>query len=108
MDMDIVIWVIIAVIVVLVIWAVATSNRFKTLLVKINEADSGIDVALTKRYDTLTKMMDTVRAYAKHEKETFAEIVNLRTGMNTAEKVEANQCMDEMMKRINIAMRIHG
>ena len=50
----------------IVVWLVSTSNEFRTMLVRIKEADSGIDVALTKRYDTLTKMMDVVRAYAKH------------------------------------------
>ena len=38
-----------AVLIVVIGWVIATSNRFKTLLVKITEADSGIDVALTKR-----------------------------------------------------------
>ena len=44
--MNIVIWLVVAAVVVLAIWAIATSNRFKTPLVKIDEADSGIDVAL--------------------------------------------------------------
>jgi LemA protein len=85
-------------------WVIITTNRFKILIVKVNESDSGIDVALTKRYDTLTKMVDTVRAYAKHESELFAHIVNLRTGMSTAEKIEANRCMDEIMKELNITV----
>ena len=85
-----------------VIWAIATSNRFKVLIVKINESDSGIDVALTKRYDTLTKMLDVVRAYAKHEVDAFTQIVNLRAGMNTAEKTEVSKCMDEITRGINV------
>ena len=94
----------VAVILIVIIWAIATSNRFKILLVKIGEADSGIDVALTKRYDTLTKMLDVVKGYAKHEKEMFTEIVKLRTGMSMAEKTEANNSMNELMKKINITV----
>ena len=94
---------IIAIVVIGIIgWVIRTSNRFKILKVKIDEADSGIDVALTKRHDTLTKMLDVVKAYAKHEVETFTQIVNLRKGMNIAEKTEANKCMDEIVKGINV------
>ena len=71
-------------------------------VVKIDESLSGIDVALTKRYDVLTKMMDVVKAYAKHEKETLFEVINLRKDMTIQEKNEANKAMDENMKKINI------
>lgn len=81
-------------------WVIATSNRFKTLLVKIDEADSGIDVALTKRFDTLTKLMDVVRAYARHEADTFEKLAGLRAGAGIAEKAEANRHMDELSSRI--------
>lgn len=83
-------------------WAITTSNRFKVLLVKIKEADSGIDVALTKRFDTLTKLMDVVKAYAKHETDLFAEVIKLRSGMDAAEKSEVNRKMDTMTDRINV------
>jgi LemA protein len=81
-------------------WAIRTSNRFKVLLVKINESDSGIDVALTKRYDTLTKLVDVVKAYTKHESAVLAEVINLRRGMGAAEKTEASRKMDVMTERI--------
>jgi LemA protein len=37
-----------------IFWFVSVMNRFARLSVKITESDSGVDVALTKRYDTLT------------------------------------------------------
>ena len=83
-------------------WAISTSNRFKVLLVKINEAGSGIDVALTKRYDTLTKLIDVVKAYAKHETDLFEKVIRLRSGMSLTEKAEAHQRMKEAADRINI------
>lgn len=85
-----------------VVWVISTSNRFKILLVKINEADSGIDVALTKRYDTLTKLVDVVKAYTKHETDLFERVIQLRSHMSIAEKSEANQAMDEVIGRINV------
>ena len=95
---------IIAVIIVIaiVIWAVSASNRFKVLLIKITEADSGIDVALTKRYDTITKLMDVVKSYAGHETELFEKVVKLRSGMSMSEKNEANHLMDKASQRINV------
>ena len=85
-----------------IFWYISTMNRFERLAVKITESDSGIDVALTKRYDTLTKMLDVTKAYAKHEAETLAAIVNLRAGMSIDEKAEANRQMDEVAGRINV------
>jgi len=90
--------------VVVFIWFVSTKNRFKVMLVKIGEANSGIDVALTKRYDTLTSMLDVVKGYAKHETELFQQIVKLRAGMSMAEKNEANKSMNELLEKINVVV----
>ena len=90
------------VIIAAVIWYISTMNAFARLAVKIKESDSGIDVALTKRYDTLTKMLDVTKAYAKHEAETLSRIVKLRKGMSIDEMSEANRQMDEVMGKINV------
>lgn len=82
-------------------WAVGVANRFKAMLVKIREADSGIDVALTKRYDTLTKLLDAVRAYAQHEAGLLTEIVRLRASMGMEEKAEASRRMDAAAGQLN-------
>jgi LemA protein len=83
-------------------WWITTNNKFRQLLVKIDEASSGIDVALTKRYDTLTKLIDITKAYAKHEVETFEKIVNLRKGMTVTEKNDINGQLDNMSSRISL------
>ena len=56
----------VAVALVVVVWFIMTMNAFARLLVKVTESDSGIEVALTKRYDTLTKVLDVTKAYARH------------------------------------------
>ena len=94
--------IILLLIVIVAIWYVTTLNKLNRCIVKIEEADSGIDVALTKRYDVLTKMMDTVKAYAKHEKETLFEVINLRKGMSLEEKNEENSKMTKNLERINV------
>ncbi|MFZ2538867.1 MAG: LemA family protein [Oscillospiraceae bacterium] len=91
-----------AVILISLIWWIATGNKFKQLLVKIDEASSGIDVALTKRYDTLAKLIDITKAYAKHEVETLEKIVNLRKGMTVSEKNDINAKLDNMQNKISV------
>lgn len=83
-------------------WFIMTMNAFARLAVKVNEADSGIEVALTKRYDTLTKMLDVTKAYARHESETLSQLVRLRKGMSPEEKTAANRKMDEVAGGISI------
>jgi LemA protein len=90
------------VIVGIALWYISTMNRFARLNIKIEESDSGIDVALTKRYDTLTKMLDVTKGYAKHEAETLTNIVKMRKGMSMDERSEASRQMDEMTGKINV------
>jgi LemA protein len=85
------------------VWYISTMNAFARLAVKITESDSGIDVALTKRFDTLTKTLDVCKAYAKHEAETLANLVKLRKGhLSLEEKTEVNRQMDEVSGSINV------
>ena len=94
--------IIVVVILVLIVPFIAISNKFNRLIVKIDEADSDIDVALIKRHDTLTKMLDIVKGYAKHEKETLIKIIDVRKGMSSKEKVEAIKSLDESAQKINV------
>lgn len=94
--------IILILIAVVVISIIVMSNNLNKALVKIDEADSGIDVALTKRYDVLTKMIETVKGYAKHEKEVLFDVVKIRKGMTIEEKNEANKQMDETLSKINV------
>lgn len=90
------------VVVLLIFWYVGTYNGIKVSKLKVEEALSGIDVALTKRYDVLVKMLDVVKGYQKHEKELLMEIVNLRSGMSMQERNQANQKMNEIAGQIRI------
>ena len=102
MDLTTVLIIAAVVLVIIGIWYISVSNKLNRAVVKIDESLSGIDVALTKRYDVLTKMIDVVKAYAKHEKETLFEVINLRKDMSIQERNEANKAMDENFKKINV------
>ena len=92
----------ILVLLILVIWYISVNNKLNRMLVKIDEASSGIDVALTKRYDVLTKMIAVCKGYAKHEKETITDTIKYRKGMSMEERVEANNKMNETLGKINV------
>ena len=91
-----------AVLVLLLIVWISLSNNLSRSSVKIDEAESGIDVALEKRYDVLTKQLDIVKAYASHESETLAKVIELRRGMTLAEKSAAAAAMNDVAGRINL------
>lgn len=85
-----------------VIWYISAMNALRSTEVKIEESLSGIDVALTKRYDVLKKSLEVAKGYAAHEVETFSKIVALRKGMSLQEKENANRTMDEVSKGIQV------
>ena len=70
------------------IWYISKMNQLRALEVKIEESLSGIDVALTKRYDLLTKMLQTTKGYAKHEAETLENVIKWRNGVPTNATIE--------------------
>ena len=83
-----------------VLWAVKTSNNIKRMEIKVDEAFSGIEVALTKRYDMLTKMLDVCKGFMKHESELFSKVISLRRGMSLGEMGEADREMGELTGRL--------
>ncbi len=100
-----------AVIVLLVViffaWWISTSNRLRKEAIKCDEAASGIDVALTKRFDLLTKAVETVRGYAKHEKETLTDVISMRqpsaTDSMKAKSDFANQ-LEGAFRNLNVVV----
>lgn len=84
-----------------IIWWISTSNGFKRKSIKISEALSGIEVALTKRYDLLIKLMDVAKGYAAHEEKLFTQVVELRRGMSVNEINKKNTQLDTLNAQIN-------
>ena len=81
------------------VWCVSTTNGFKKKEIRAQEGLSGVEVALTKRCNMLTKMMDTAKGYMAHESELFTRVIQLRRGMSIAELNDAQQQMDSLSGR---------
>jgi LemA protein len=87
-------------------WWIKTYNTFRKYQQIIKESLSDIDVALEKRFDLLTKMFDITKGYAKHEHDTLADVVGLRSGIPagaTAKDLsDINTKLDQASNSINI------
>ena len=56
-----IIGIVLFIVLIMIIWYVSSMNSIRRLALKCDEASSGIDVALTKRYDVLTKHPPSAR-----------------------------------------------
>ena len=82
------------------VWCIRTLHGFKRKEIRVEEGRSGVEVALTKRYDMLTKMLDTARGYMAHETGLFEKVIALRRGMSIEELNSAQQQMDSLSGRL--------
>jgi LemA protein len=72
----------------LVLFAIGLFNTIQRLVVLVDEAWSGIDVQLKKRFDLIPNIVESVKGYAKHESELFEKVAGLRSGMMTTSSPE--------------------
>lgn len=86
------------IILVIVFWAIGVSNTIKRMRIKVEESESGIDVALTQRFDMLNKMFQVAKGYMKHEKETLEKVVQMRQPSKTSSIEEKQHFSDEIEK----------
>lgn len=103
----VIIGIVVLLLIIIVGWFVSTLNGFRRMEVKIDESESGIDVALTKRFDLLTKMVATVKGYAKHEAETLTSVIAMRqpaSNASIAEKQEFATLQTEAIKNLNVVV----
>lgn len=86
--------IVIIVVALLLIWAITGYNSFVRMRNTVEEAFSTMDVYLKKRYDLIPNLVETVKGYASHEKETLEKVVqarNMAAGATTIEDKIANE-----------------
>ena len=86
-----------AVVLLIVIWVIATYNRFIRLKNSIEEAFSTMDVYLKKRYDLIPNLVETVKGYASHEKETLEKVMQARRVAMDATSMEDKAAGENML-----------
>ena len=75
---------IIAIVAVIVLWAISTQRRLVVLDENISNTMSQIGVQLSNRFDALTALLDLTKGYARHESETLIETIKSRRSVITA------------------------
>lgn len=99
------IWLIVLVIILaIVIWVVATYNRFVGLRNNVEASWKQVDVQLQKRYDLVPNLVETVKGYAAHEQETLEKVIQARNmamdASGAAEQGEAENMLTGALKSI--------
>ncbi len=79
-------------------------NTLISARLRVHEAFSQIDVQLKRRTDLIPNLIETVKGYAKHERETFTKVTELRTSLMHAKtpekKAEVNNMLTDALKTI--------
>ena len=100
----IVIILIVGILIFLACYVVGVYNKLVNARNKVNNQFSQIDVQLKRRADLIPNLVETVKGYAKHEKDTFTSVVEARNKMNKAatvnEKIEANNQLTEALNKL--------
>ncbi len=97
-------YIVLALVVVLVLWAILAFNRLVTLKNRAKEAWADIDVQLKRRYDLIPNLIETVKGYAAHEKTVFEDVTNARTKAMSAtapaDKAQAENMLSGTLKSL--------
>lgn len=96
--------ILIVVVALIAIYFLVVYNSLVTAKNRIAEALSQIDIQLKRRTDLIPNLVETVKGYAKHEKELLENVTKARTGLmtagTTAEKAEANNQLTQTLKSL--------
>ena len=99
-----ILWPVIIIILILVFWLVGTFNSLIRARNRVREAWSDIDVQLKRRYDLIPNLVETVKGYAAHEKETFEKVIQARAiamgAITTGEKAQAENVLSGALKNL--------
>lgn len=84
--------------------AIFVYNSLVSAKARVDESYSGIDVQLKRRASLIPNLVETVKAYAKHEKSAFEEVTKARSALVSAkspgESAEANNMVTNALKSV--------
>ena len=92
------------VLVILVIWVISSYNKLVQLRNKAEDQWSQVDVQLKKRFDLIPNIVETVKGYAGHEKDTLQSVVEARNSALSAAtpdaEMHANQTLSGALTKL--------
>ena len=103
--------IIIAVIVVLVFWAISLYNNLVKLRNNRENAFANIDVQLKQRHDLIPQLVATVKGYATHEREVLQRVTEARTAAMSAttinDKVVAENALSNALAGLKVSLEAY-
>ena len=84
------------------VWLIANFNRFVRVRQQIQESWSDIEVELKRRYELIPNLVETVRGYAKHERDVLELVVQLRNKAMANHGAASAQAVDESALQIGM------
>jgi LemA protein len=89
--------IVLAVIVVIVLWAITVYNGLISMRQRVNQAFADIDVQLKQRHDLVPNLVETVKGYAAHERGTLDEVVKARNAAVSAQGPAQQAAAENML-----------
>lgn len=81
-------WVVL-VVVIIILWVFSAYNKIMKKKMNAEQAFSDLDAYLTKRYDLIPNLVETTKGYAKHENETFTDVIKYRNMSKDASDINS-------------------
>ena len=96
------------IVIILIVWIIAAYNKFIKMRNNIDEAFSTMDVYLKKRFDLIPNLVETVKGYAKHEKETLEKVIAARNACaqagNMEERLSSEANLSSVLKQLAVVV----
>ena len=94
-------WIILAIVVVLVLVVIGIYNRLVALRQNVNQGVADIDAQLRQRHDLIPNLVNIVKGYATHEKETLENVIEARNraaqSTNSANEAQLKVSLDKLL-----------
>ena len=84
-----------------IFWAIGIYNRLVNQRNRVKNAFAQIDVQLTRRYDLIPNLVEVVKGYMKHERETLEAVINARNSASASlDAAKADPANAQMIKEL--------
>ena len=90
-------WIVLGVLGAAILWLIYAYNSLVSLRNRVQEASSDIEVQQKRRYDLTPNLVETVKGYAKHERETLEKVTDMRTRAMQAKTPQAQAQAENML-----------
>lgn len=97
-------WIGLGIVALIVVYLISIYNGLVSLRNRVKDSWAQIDVQLKRRFDLIPNLVNTVKGYASHEKETLEGVINARNKFNTAatpgEEMESNNQLTQALSKL--------